>query len=116
MDRREFLARVGLVSTWALISVSIGGCYGDDPAAPADNTEEGDVTGVVTGGGHSHGGSTITAVQLQAGGAVTLTLTGSGHTHTVALDAGEVGSIADGTRIVKISSNDGGHTHTVTFN
>ncbi len=112
MERREFLAKAGMVSAWAMVSVSVAGCYDDDPAAPA---EEVDAAGVVTGGGHGHGGAVVTAAQQQAAGAVNLTLTG-GHTHTVELSAQQVGAIADGDQVVVQSSSDGGHTHTVTFN
>ena len=115
MERREFLARAGMVSAWAMISVSIGGCYDDDPTAPADELGDGDVAGVVTGGGHGHGGATVTDAQQQAGGAVTLTLTG-GHTHTVQLTAQQVAAVADGNQVIAASSSDGGHSHTVTFN
>jgi VCBS repeat-containing protein len=115
MNRRDFLANAGLVSAWAMISVGIGGCYDDDPAAPADNAEDGDATGVVTGSNHSHGGAIVTAAELQAGGAVTLTLSGS-HTHTAQLSAAQVAAIADGDSVTLTSSSDAGHAHTVTFN
>jgi NAD(P)H-hydrate repair Nnr-like enzyme with NAD(P)H-hydrate epimerase domain len=116
MNRRDFLANAGLVSAWAMISVGIGGCYDDDPSAPADNAADGDSVGVVTGGGHSHGGAIVSAAELQEGGAVTLTLSGSGHTHTVQLSAVQVVAIADGDSVTLTSSSDAGHTHTVTFN
>lgn len=115
MDRREFLARAGLLATWALVPVSLSSCSGDDsPSGPggADG-----VTGVVTGGGHSHSGTTITEVELQAGNAVTLTLTGNGHTHTVELSSQQVVDIADGLEVAKDTNPDAtGHSHTVTFN
>ncbi|MCB1162324.1 MAG: hypothetical protein R3C71_04790 [Candidatus Krumholzibacteriia bacterium] len=115
MDRREFLAKAGLVSTWALVGITISSCSSDDgsPSAPAATG----VTGVVSvSAGHSHSGATVTQAQLDAGNAVTLTLTGSGHTHTVQLDASQVMDIADGTQVVVTSSNSGTHDHTVTFN
>jgi hypothetical protein len=60
---------------------------------------------------------TITGAQLTAGGAVNLELTtGNGHTHSLSLSAGEVTSIAANTRISHESSDNSGHSHTVTFN
>lgn len=115
MDRRRFLARAGLLATWALVPVSLSSCSDDDsPSGPggADGA-----TGVVTGGGHSHSGATITEVELQAGNAVTLTLTGNGHTHTVELTGQQVTDIADGLEVAEDTNPDAtGHSHTVTFN
>lgn len=115
MDRREFLAKAGLLATWSLVAVSVSDCSDDDsPAGPGGSGGE---TGVVAvAAGHSHSGATITAVQLEAGAALTLTLTGAGHTHTVDLTGEQVTDIADGLQVVVASSDDGGHSHTVTFN
>jgi hypothetical protein len=114
MDRREFLARAGLVATWALIPITISDC--SDSSGPDDNPDDGDVEGVVTGGGHSHNGAVVTEAMITEGDAVTLTLTGSGHTHTVNLSAEQVVNIGLGIEVAVTSSTDGGHDHTVTFN
>lgn len=116
MDRREFIAKAGLATTWALISIHISGCSSDGPTGLANAGGDGDVSGVVTGGGHGHDGAVITAAELQDGGMLTLTLTGSGHTHSVELSAAQVTAIADGDPVVVASSSDGGHAHTVSFN
>ena len=115
MNRRGFLARAGLVATWAIIPISISSCGDDDnPTDPGDG--DGGVTGSVsTDAGHSHGGATVTEAQLMAGNAVALTLTGSGHTHAVNLSAQNMTDIASDTRVV-VQSSDNGHSHTVTFN
>jgi len=112
MDRREFLAKAGLLATWSLVAVS---CSDDDsPSGPGNTSGE---TGVVSvASGHSHSGATITDVQLQAGNAVTLTLTGSGHTHTADLTGAQVEEVADGLQVIVTSSTDNSHAHTVTFN
>ncbi len=116
MDRREFLAKAGLLATWSLVAVSVSSCS-DDGSPSGPPADDGSVTGVVTQGGHSHGGTTITEVQLDAGNAVTLTLTGNGHTHTVELSAPQVVDIADGLEVAQNTVADGtGHSHTVTFN
>ncbi|GJM44302.1 MAG: hypothetical protein DHS20C21_11440 [Gemmatimonadota bacterium] len=111
MDRREFLAKAGLVATWAGIAVTVG--CGDDEnttMAPSSN----DIAGTVTGGGHTHS-VTITDAQVAAGASVMLTLSGSGHTHTVSLTADQVMRIANNETVITTSSSSGGHDHTVRF-
>ena len=104
MNRRRFLARAGIVATWAVIPISISACSDDDPTDPGDSI--GGATGSVSSNaGHSHGGATVTEAQLIAGNAVTLTLTGSGHNHSVNLSAQNLLDIGDGTRVVAQSSN-----------
>lgn len=116
MDRREFLAKAGLVATWAGIVVTVSSCSDDKKTTSSDGTPtSNDLVGVITGGGHTHSGARITQAQLMAGAAVQLTLTGSGHTHTVDLSAQQIMDIADGTQVSQLSSN-AGHVHTVTFN
>jgi hypothetical protein len=115
MDRRAFLAKAGLLATWAAIPVTLAGC-GDDEKNPTGNGENGDVAGSVSNsGGHTHS-VTITKAQIDAANAVTLTLTGGGHTHTVSLTAEQVMTIGEGGRVQRESSSDQAHTHTVAFN
>lgn len=116
MNRREFLARAGLVATWAAIPVAISACGSDyGSSTPPPDDEQGDVTGNVgICDGHSHSVK-VTAAQIEAGDAVVLTLTGSGHTHTVSLTAAEVGAIGERTGVTKESSDDRGHSHQETF-
>lgn len=115
MERREFIAKAGLLATWATIPITIAACSDDDdgPTDPGSDTD--DVDGVVTGSDHSHA-VRLTGAQIDAEQNVTLTLTGSGHTHTIGLTAQEVADVADGTEVVKTSSSTSGHFHTVTFN
>jgi hypothetical protein len=59
----------------------------------------------------------IASAQLGASGGITLNIQGSaGHPHTVALSGSDLSAIAANQRVSKESSNDAGHTHTVTFN
>jgi hypothetical protein len=72
---------------------------------------------VSTDAGHTHSGADITAAQLAAGNAISLTLSNvQGHVHTVALAQTDLSQISAGTRVQKVSSNDGAHTHLATFN
>jgi hypothetical protein len=118
MDRRTFLARAGLVATWAGIPITIS-CGGDEDGGmnPPPSGGSGDVTGTVqAASGHTHSGAVVTAAQITAGNAVMLTLTGSGHTHTANLSAQQVMDVGDGVTVSVQSSTDSGHSHTVTFN
>ena len=52
-----------------------------------------------------------------AGNAISLNIRGNApHPHTVDLSATELQQISAGQRVSKVSSNDDGHTHDVTFN
>lgn len=116
MDRREFLAKAGVLATWAAIPVTLASCGDDDEPTEPENGND-DVDGVVTGSGHSHD-VTITRAQLEAAQGVTLTLlaSGTGHTHMVTLNAAQVVNIAGGQSVSETSTTDDGHSHTVTFN
>ena len=98
------------------VTITIAGCGGDDNPIAPDGSESGSVSA-----NHNHT-AVITSAQLTAASAVVLQIQGSAsHPHTVDLTAGEIGQIAAGTRVVKISSTDnsqdfGSHNHTVTFN
>jgi hypothetical protein len=115
MDRREFLAKAGLVATWAAISVKVSGCGEDgNPAEP----EDGDVNADVSfDSGHTHS-VTITAAQIEAASGVTLQLSSaSGHVHEVALSSAEVMDIGAGEPVTTFTLSDStGHSHSVTFN
>jgi hypothetical protein len=116
MDRRDFLAKAGLVATWAAVPVTISGCGDDDN--PADPGNGNDIAGSVSfDDGHSHN-VTITEAQIDAASAVTLGLTSSsGHTHSVSLTAEQVVDIGVGTQVSVPTNPDGtGHVHTCTFN
>lgn len=116
MDRREFLAKAGLVATWAAITVKISGCSDDEsnPGGPDNGDVQGDVA---SSAGHTHS-VTITEAQIQAGAGVTLTLSSSsGHIHHVTLTSDQVVDIGGGIAIVDVTDPDStGHTHVVSFN
>lgn len=117
MDRRTFLANVGLAATWAAIGIKLTACSDDDGdggTGPGPTCAE---TGTVsTVQAHDHTGACLTDAQLVAGSAVVLTLTGNGHTHTASLTGLQVQQIAGGTQVQVTSTSTNTHTHTVTFN
>ena len=118
LDRREFT----LQSAMAILSaatITISGCGGGSSPAPSPspnpNPGGGNVSGTVDAN-HGHTAS-ISAATLTAGNAIDLDIRGGAdHPHTVSLSAAEVMSIGARQRVSKVSTNDQGHSHTVTFN
>jgi hypothetical protein len=122
IGRREFTRQgvLALLSTATITLVDCGG--GDSSPAPSPSPPPGgggggggDVAGAISGN-HGHT-AVVTAAQITAGNSVTLDIRGTAdHPHSVALSAAEVGMIGSGQRVSAASTNDDGHTHTVTFN
>jgi hypothetical protein len=119
VTRREFTVEA-VMALLAGVTITVSGCGGGSssssptPTSPSP-TPTGDITGSVSAN-HGHT-ATIRAMEISAGGAVTLNIQGQAtHPHTVSLTAAEVQSVGARQRVSKDSSNDSGHTHTVTFN
>jgi hypothetical protein len=126
MDRRQFTTLAAALAALSGVAITISSCGGGG-SSPTSSSGTGGSTG---GGGavaatdktgtisNNHGHSAvITAAQLTAGGALDLDIQGtSSHTHAVQLSSTEISSVASGLRVSKDSSNNNGHTHTVTFN
>lgn len=114
LDRREFTVK----SVLALLSgvvITITGCGSDTPGSPSPDPEPGDAVGAISAN-HGHS-AVITSAQLASPTSITLDIQGSAsHSHTVALTQVEVGQVANGARVSKLSSSDQSHNHTVTFN
>jgi hypothetical protein len=113
MNRRQFTAEAAMVLLGGA-AITISGCGGGGTSSPVASTPITDVLGTVdTNHGHS---ALVTAAQLTAGGALEVDIRGTaGHGHMVSLEAGELMSIRNGTRVQKQSSGSS-HTHVVTFN
>jgi len=120
ISRREFTLETCLaILAGAAITISSNACGGSysSPSGPSGGpgTGAGDKSGSISGN-HGHT-ATITAAELAAGNAVDVLLTlGSGHTHHLQLAANQVAAVAANQRVSGESSNDTGHSHTVTFN
>lgn len=115
LDRRQFTFQAALLAL-SSVTITISGCGGSsNPGGGTPPPPSGDKVGQISAN-HGHT-AVITAAQAAAGGAVDLNIQGSsGHPHHVLLSGAEVIQIAGGTRVTKVSSNDDGHTHEVTFN
>lgn len=120
ISRREFTLAAAM-AVLSGVAISVTGCGGSDsgsPAAPspaASSSASSDKTGAISAN-HGHA-AVIASAQLGASGGITLNIQGtSAHPHTVALSGSDLSAIAANQRVSKESSNDAGHTHTVTFN
>ena len=112
LTRREF-TRESALAVLAGVTITVSGCGDDSPSGPSGSPND-EVGSVSANHGHS---AVITEAQLQAGNAISLNIRGNApHPHTVDLSATELQQISAGQRVSKVSSNDDGHTHDVTFN
>jgi len=113
LDRREFT----LQSAMAILSaatITISGCGGGSSPAPGPTPGPTGSTGTISGN-HGHT-ATISASQLTAANAIQLDIRGSAdHPHMVELTAAEVTQIGAHQPVSKTSTNDAGHSHSVTF-
>jgi hypothetical protein len=116
LTRREFTLESALAILTAA-TITFSGC-GDDDDNDNGTGPSGQPTNEVGTISANHGHEvTISAAQITAGSALTATLTvGNGHTHTINLTAAQVVSIGQNQQVSVVSTTDGGHNHTVTFN
>ena len=121
IGRREFTreAVIAILSAATITIVDCGGGSSNPAPSPSPNPppapSPGDVAGAISGN-HGHT-AVVTAAQITAANAVTLDIHGTAdHPHSLALSAAEVGQIGQRQTVSKVSSNDSGHMHTVTFN
>ncbi len=124
-SRRAFLATLTNVTAVGL-GMHLIGCFTEDPAsstiaaAPDGKGNCGlaktatDRTGTIS---FNHGHvAVVTTAQQDAGMAFNLDIEGSAnHPHTVQLTEQDVADLKAGLQVSKTSSNNSGHTHTVTF-
>ena len=116
LDRREFLKR-SLASALIGSGLTLVSCGSDEDSD--DGGGGGICTNAVSGDvdaspGHTH--SINDVCQEDVGNPLTLTLTGNGHTHTISLSAAQVDDILAGMPVSETSTNNGSHTHDVSFN
>jgi hypothetical protein len=117
-ERRAF-ALHSILAILAGVTITISACGEDDSPTSPSPGGDGRTGAVAANHGHS---AVITSAQLMANNAVVLDIRGSAtHPHTVELSSAEVGQIAAGQRVSKVSSTDdspdaGRHSHTVMFN
>jgi hypothetical protein len=118
IGRREFTVGSAL-ALLSGVTITLTGCGGgSDPAGPSGTqptSSTGDKTGSISAN-HGHT-AVITTAEITAGNALALGIQGSSnHPHGVDISADELSRIGNGERVSKDSSNDQGHSHTITFN
>jgi hypothetical protein len=122
VDRRAAIQLAILMLGGAAITISGCGGGGGNPTAPGNpaptptpTTAAGDKSGQVSAN-HGHV-ATIHAAELSAGMGLSIGIRGTAtHNHDIVLTAAQVVSVRDGSRVQLQSTNQDGHSHTVTFN
>ena len=115
LTRREFTVEWAL-AVLAGATITITGCGDDDDGPGTGPSAQGDEVATISAN-HGHA-ITLRAAQISAGQALmTLDIRGSAtHPHTIDLTAAQVVSIGQNQQVSVTSTNNDGHTHTVTFN
>ena len=114
LTRREFTLEWAL-AVLAAATITITGCGDDDDPGTGPSPQPGDKVGVVSAN-HGHR-AIVEAAQLNANSTVTIDMRfRATHNHTLMLTTLELASISENGHVVKVSSTDDGHSHTVTFN
>ncbi len=111
VTRRAFTLE-SVMAILAAAAITIAGCGEADlgPSPPPGDNE-----GLVSNN-HGHR-AIVTAAQLTSPNTVTIDMRyRATHNHTLTLTATELAAIAENGSVVKVSSTDDGHNHTVTFN
>ena len=115
INRREFTLQTALAMLSG-VAITVSGCGSVTPVSPSPTPG---ASGAVSGSISANHGHTavISHAQLTGGGSLALDIRGSSeHSHTITLSQSDLASISAGQRVSVQSTNDTGHSHTVTFN
>jgi hypothetical protein len=116
-NRREF-TNTTLMALLAGVTVTVSGCDSDSPTAPTQTPAPpaGPNLNGAIGSNHGHT-AVISQGQVNAGAGFTLDIRGTAtHPHNVTISMGELAQIVAGQRVIKDSTVDDAHSHSVTFN
>jgi hypothetical protein len=124
IDRRTFTVQ-SVLALLSGVTITISACGGSTtPTSPTPSPSPSpspspggtaDVTGTVSAN-HGHI-ATVTGAQITVDNAISLNIMGQAtHNHVVALTAADLTAIGGRQQVVKTSTTDSGHNHTVTFN
>jgi hypothetical protein len=112
LDRREFTLQAAL-AILAGVTITVAEACGSSKTAPSP-TSVSDVTGSISAN-HGHT-AVITGAQITAGNAVSLNIQGTAtHAHTVEISQTDLQNLKNRQAVTRDSTNNSGHTHTVTF-
>jgi len=113
VNRREFTQRSAL-ALLSGVAITLSGCGGEDAAAGPTPPAADRTAAISSNHGHA---AVVTGAELIAGRDLILDIRGaSNHPHTVSLTTSDLEAIAAGRQVVRSSSTDQAHGHTVTFN
>ncbi len=121
MDRKTFIKKTIGALVIAIPAYSILSCSGSDDSEPssppqgnsADCASNGTSSSIGTNHGHT---LTVSAADVAAGTEKTYNIQGtSDHAHSVTVTAAQFTSLQSNQQISSTSSNDSGHTHSVTI-
>jgi hypothetical protein len=115
LSRREFTLQsaLALLSTCIITVEGCGSGY-KSPTNPTPPPATSDITGNISGN-HGHI-ATITAAQITTGNAISLNIQGTAtHPHTVDVSQDNLRSLQNRQAVTRDSTNNSGHSHTVTF-
>ena len=116
VTRREFTVQsaLALLSTCIITIDGCGGSKNPNTPTPTPTPTVADINGTISGN-HGHA-ATVTAAQITAGNAISLDIQGGAtHPHTVTLSQADLGTLKNRQAVSRDSTNNNGHTHTVTF-
>ena len=116
VTRREFTLQsaLALLATCAITIDGCGGYKSPNSPTPTPTPTVNDVTGTISAN-HGHA-ATITAAQITAANAISLNIQGTAsHPHTVEVSQADLNSLKNRQAVTRDSTNNSGHSHSVTF-
>jgi ABC-type Zn uptake system ZnuABC Zn-binding protein ZnuA len=116
IDRREFTLQAAMAILAGCTIIVAEGCGGSSmqPSPTPQTAAPSDVSGSITAN-HGHT-AMITGAQITTGSAISLNIQGTAtHPHTVEISQSDLQSLRNRQAVTHDSTNNGGHTHTVTF-
>ncbi len=118
MTRKEFLRSIAGAGAGAAAVAVVAACSDDGGDSPADAPPKSctaNGTTIEIGSNHGHT-MTVPKADVMAGAEKTYNIQGSsGHPHTVVVTAAMFTMLQNNAMIMATSSNDAGHTHSITI-
>ena len=116
VSRREFTLQsaLALLSTCIITVEGCGSGYkNSNPNSPTPSPAPTDITGSISAN-HGHT-ATVTGAAITTGAAISLDIRGNAsHPHTVEISQSDLQTLKNRQPITRDSTNNGGHSHTVT--
>jgi hypothetical protein len=112
IDRRQFTLQAAMAILAGCTITVADACGSNSPNEPTPAVH--DVNGNISAN-HGHT-AVVTGAQITAGNAISLDIQGTAtHPHTVEISQSDLQNLKNRQAVSKDSTNNNGHTHTVTF-